>query len=263
MSGRLRIFLFLIIFLLNSELIAQISYDKISNWLDNSAFQSGEYLKYEVSYGLIKGGEAELRVELDNSGGDWYYHCTAKAHTAGIAAKLFTIRDTYESYINIENGLPVKAIRNIREQAYTYYNEILFRRSDSTLYSLRSGKKKISPKAMDIVAAFYFARRYLFNQGLNKGDTILLLTYFDDKLYDINIRFYKKEKIHTKFGRISVLKFRPIIDNKLFTDENEMEIWFTNDQNFVPIKIQVDLPISKINCRLIKYSGLKNPNNVL
>jgi len=252
------IFIYILILITPILTQAQISVNNIDDWLENSAFQSGEYLKYAVSYGIIKGGEAELKVDVVDQGGDWYYHFIAQAHTAGVAAKLFTIRDIYQSYVSIENGLPVKAIRNINEQAFNSYNEQLFRRSDDTLFSLKSGAHKMPPMTMDVLSAFYFARRYLFRTTLKKGDIIELPIFFDEKFYSINIKYYKKQKIKTRFGRIEVLKFRPVVDGKLFTDENEMEIWFTADENFIPVKIRVELPISRINCSLIEYSNLKN-----
>jgi hypothetical protein len=244
-------------------LIAQVNFNSVKNFLENSAFQSGEVLKYEVSYGIIKGGVAELNLDVVNQGGDWFYYSRAVAQTAGVAAKLFTIYDVYDSFFSIDDGLPIRATRNIREEKYLKYNEILFRRSDSTLFSLLSGQKKIPAETLDVLSAFYFARRYLFKEVVNIGDTIHLLTYFDDKLYDINIALEKKELIRTKFGKINVLKFSPVIDGKLFTEKNQMEVWFTNDLNFIPILIRIDLHLSKINCQLIDYTGLKSKKSEL
>jgi hypothetical protein len=263
LDKKLSILLLFTILLVPRIGIAQIKSNETNSQLKNSAFQAGEYLKYEVSYGLIKGGEAELGINVIFEGGDWYYYAKADAHTAGLAAKLFTINDVYESYFNITSGLPIKAIRNIKEEAYRYYDELLFRRADSTLFSVLSGAQKVPANTLDILSSFYYARRYLFHEQLSIGDTIQLLMFFDKKLYDVNIRLSKKEKIKTEFGKIEALKFEPIIDNKLFTDKNQMEIWFTNDMNYVPLKIQVDLPISKIYCNLKNYEGLKSTTSQL
>ena len=261
---KMRHFFFLIFFIsLLTDCVSQVTHESISNKFENTAFKSGEYLKYEVNYGLIKGGEAEMSIDVKNVGGDWYYHGVAVATTTGVAAKLFTIYDIYETFIDISDGLPIKATRNIKEEAYRYYNEILFRREDSTLFSVISGQKKVPPYTLDVLSAFYFSRRYLFKKVVEIGDTIQLLTYFDDKLYDISLQLDQKQKIKTKFGKIEVLMFKPIVDNILFTDKNQMEIWFTNDPNFVPVKIRVDLPVGKIHCRLIDYSGLKSKKSQL
>jgi len=93
-----------------------------STRLLHTAFQSGERLYYKVNYGVIKGGEADLSIETVPVGYGYLLHIKAVAQTTGIVGAMVTIRDIYESYVHILSGLPVKAIRNIREHKYLTYN---------------------------------------------------------------------------------------------------------------------------------------------
>jgi len=227
----------------------------------NTAYNIGEKLKYEVKYGLIKGGEAMMGIGLFPSGSSHVYHVQAMAYTTGFASKMANIYDIYESYIDIKTGYPVKAIRNIKESSYTKYDEVLFYR-DSTnyIYSMNLGKRYVPENTLDILSAFYFARRFLFDMEFEIGQTINLTTFLDNKVFPIKIKYLKKETIKTNFGKIECLKFVPIIEiDSPFENEDDMEIWFSNDGNFVPVRINVDAPIGKLKCELIEYEGLKNP----
>ncbi len=226
----------------------------------NTAFQSGEYLKYDVSYGIISGGQAELTTGVEQLGYDWFYHVKAVATTQGLAAKMFTVWDKYESYINIETGLPIKATRDIREEAYRKYNELLFNRKNNIVISLASGNRKVPAGIQDILSAFYFARRYIFaKKELVKGEVINLTTFFDDEIFIIKIKFVKKEKFKTEFGKFECLKFAPVIDkDSPFEKEKDMQVWFTNDGNFVPVRIKIKVPVGSVKCELTGYKNLKN-----
>jgi hypothetical protein len=81
----------------------------------NTAFKGNERLQYKVAYGLIKGGEATMLINTVPVGDTYLYHIKAVAKTTGVVGAMFTIYDTYESYVDIFSGYPVKSIRNIRE----------------------------------------------------------------------------------------------------------------------------------------------------
>lgn len=230
---------------------------------NSSSFQPGEYLQYKVKYGFISGGIAEMKIDLVPIGYDWYYHVTAVAKTSGAVSMLANVYDKYESYIDITNGLPIKAIRNIREGSYTRYNEVLFRRWENKVMSLRSGTHKVPPNTLDILSAFYYARKFIFSKGFKKNQIIKLTTYFDDKLYDVKIRYKETEKKRTNFGRIRCLRFVSVLDKESpFEKEDDLEVWFSDDGNYVPVRIRMDMPVSSVKCDLTNFKNLKNPFGV-
>ena len=226
----------------------------------NTAFQAGEYLKYEVKYGLINGGEAEMIIGSEQAGFNWFYHVKAIARTTGITKSVAKINDRYESYIEMNSGLPVKAIRDIRENNYRKYNEIIFHRKQNKVTSLESGEFNVPVGTLDILSAFYFARRYIFNKNLKKGDIINLTTFFDDEIFTIKIKFDNQEDFNSNFGKINCLKFVPVIEaGSPFKKEEDLQVWFSNDGNFIPVRIRLKMKISSIKCDLISYENLINP----
>lgn len=230
----------------------------------NTAFKSDEKLYYKVRYGLIKGGDASLTIHTVPVGDTYMFHIKAIAQTTGVVGAMVTITDIYESYVDIASGFPVKSVRNIREHKYTSYNEVLYFRDQGFLRSLNSGDHKASDDILDVLSAFYYARRYLFSNKLEKDQIITLNTYFDDQFFPLKVKFKQREKIKTKFGKISSLRFVPIINDKtVFKNEEQLQIWVTDDNNFIPVKIRVKLPIGSLKCDIDDFEGIKNEHGQL
>ena len=253
--------LFLVLFILYSySVIAQ----KKEIPFENTAFNAGEVLKYKVQYGIIKGGEASLSISIVPNGDSYLYHIKAIAETVGMVGAMVTIRDVYESFTEIHSGLPVKAVRNIREHNYTFYDEYWFFQDSNYVETISSGRHKVPDGILDVLSAFYFARRYLFSNELKKNQVIPMKAFFDDKIYDLDVKYKETETLKTKFGKIKCLRFVPATNLKgTFKKEDQMQIWVTADKNFIPVKIRVKLPIGKLKCDLIDYEGIKNKTGQL
>jgi len=249
--------------------ISQLSYaqlsDSLKKYTENTAFQIGEELTYEIKYGIFKGGEAKMVINLFPNGENYVYHIKALAYTTGLTSKMVTIHDIYESFVDISTGLPVKAIRNIREQNYYSYDEVLFLRNKNQIYSVNKGFRDVPVNTLDILSAFYYARRFLFSTKMKPGEVIDLTTFFDGDLLPIRIKLSGTENISFQSEDIKCLKFVPFIDKSSpFKSEKDLQIWVTDDGNYVPIKIRVNLAISSLKADLIDVYGLKNKHgNVL
>ncbi|MBP5420193.1 MAG: DUF3108 domain-containing protein [Bacteroidales bacterium] len=230
----------------------------------NTAFAPGERLVYDLKYGFAKGGELDVQLGLDPIGYGYLFHAVAHCYTTGIIKKAVYVDDIYESLFDISTGEPVKSIRNVTENNYRRYNEVLFCKDSTVIYSLKSGRHTVPEQVFDIVSAFYYARRFVFDRKFEKNESMNLYTWFNEDLYLIKLRYKKTERIRTKFGKIECLKFVPVIDNDSpFKDEEGMEAWFTNDGNFVPVKIVIDLPISHVKAELKSFENLKNKDGLL
>ncbi|MCQ2252202.1 MAG: DUF3108 domain-containing protein [Bacteroidales bacterium] len=231
----------------------------------NTAFQPGEELVYELKYGVVKGGELKINVYLEPVGYDWMFHVVARCYTTGVISKMARVNDIYESWFDICTGMPMKAIRNVTENNYKRYNEDLFFQDKNMVLSMKSGEHDVPHQCFDILSAFFYARRFIFDQEIKKNETSMELnTWFNEKLYRLKLRYKSTEKTKTQFGKFECLKYVPVLDQKsTFKKEDDMQAWFTNDGNFVPVKIRVNMPFADIHCQLIKYKNLKNPDGLL
>jgi hypothetical protein len=227
--------------------------------MPNKAYYAGENLKYLLHYGVINGGYAALSLTGEDLNGTPVYHAKAVGYTSGIVDKLFKVKDIYESYFNRETGLPKKALRNISEGNYKYYDEVLFDHASNSVSSTKSGVHKVPNYVHDIVSCFYSLRRMRLDT-LKKGDVISFQTFFADDLFPFDVRYYGTETISTKLGDINCLKFVPIVEpGRIFKSKDDMTVWLSNDANFLPIMIKFDMIVGSFKCELIEYTNVRTP----
>lgn len=223
-------------------------------------FKPGETLKYEMSYGWIKGGEASLKLDQVNYNGKKAYHVKAVGKTTGIAHTLYNVKDVYESYFNPSTGKPYKSVMNLKEGKYRNYNEVYYNHSTGTITSKKSGKKKLGKKdVFDIVSAFYHLRRSLDDLKINQK--VVVHTYFHDEPWDLIVRFKGYETIKTGLGKIRCMKFKPIVIEGTFENEDALDIWISADKNRVPVRVKMKLFVGSFKTDLTDYSGLTYPIN--
>ncbi|HBS88396.1 MAG: hypothetical protein A2W91_14695 [Bacteroidetes bacterium GWF2_38_335] len=227
--------------------------------LPNNSYKAGEYLKYKVYYGWVNGGTATLTLTEKTVSGKTIHYGRAYAKTIGTADQLFSVRDIYESYMDPETGLSLKSIRNVREGNYKKYNEVLYNHSNNTIKSLLSGTKEVPDNIRDLVGAFYYFRRYDLN-SMKVGEKIKLETYFEDKVYPLELKFKGIESVKTKIGTFKCMKMVPIVETGgVFDDaEGDLTFYISADKNKIPIRVQVDFLVGSFKCDLIVYSGLKH-----
>ncbi len=244
---------------LSSASFAQkINLDSLNS---HNAFKVGETLIYSVKYHLIRGGIATLSLNLFQNGDGYVYYAKAEAKTTGTARLFANIYDTYESYFDLFTGYPVRATRTIHENHYWYYNDVIFNQDSGYVWSLRSGRKKVPTPILDFLSAYYFARKFLFNRQFKKGQIIDLTTYFEDHVFPLKIKYKKTTKIHTKFGRVQALMFVPALDAKdnPFKKEDDLKIYFSDDGNYIPLKVVMHTKFGNVKAVLIKYQNLNYP----
>lgn len=85
-----------------------------------------EVISYDLKFGVMKAGEAKLVITDTTFNGKRAVHYYLEGQTTGLTDKLFKVYDIYESTVDPSTMLPYRAVRNIRERKYRYYDEVLF-----------------------------------------------------------------------------------------------------------------------------------------
>ena len=226
----------------------------------NHAFIKGEKLTYQIKYGFVVGGITTLSLSDTVYNGKKVFHALAVGQTTGLANTIYGVQDTYESWFDKATNLPLKSVRDIKEGRYKHYNEVTYNRKNNTITSKLSGIHKVPQKILDLSSAFYYLRRVDFTK-VNKGDTVFVNMYFSDEIFPFHLVFIGKETIRTKFGKISCLKLRPVVEvGRMFKTSEDLTVWFTDDENCIPVLIEMDIRIvGKIHLKLIEYENITNP----
>lgn len=226
----------------------------------NTTFMAGEILTYQVRYGFVVGGTAILSLTDTVFKNKPVFHAVAIGQTKGVANTIYGVKDIYESWFDKETNLPYKQIRNIKEGHYKKYNVVTYNRRNNTVYSELSGIHEVPEKILDLASTFYYLRRINFSK-INEGDVIFVNMYFSDEIFPFRLRYSGKETIKTKFGKINCIKISPVVEvGRMFKSPDDLNIWFTDDENRVPVLVKMDIRIvGAVFLKLISYENVLNP----
>jgi hypothetical protein len=236
----------------NCQFRERVSYDK--------AYREGENLLYVVKFGPIVGGTASLVLKQELYKNKPVFHARGEAKTVGLAEKLYSVKDVFESYFDFNSVLPYKAIRDVKEGNYKKHDEAIFNHPGNSVYSTRKDTVITIPKnTLDMVSLLYYMRSLdLFN--MKPGDVLHTVTFFDEEIFPFDIRYKGNEVIKTKFGKINCYRFDPVVEpGRMFKSEDDMTIWISADRNVIPIKVRFNLLVGSLHMELSEYSNLKYP----
>jgi hypothetical protein len=226
----------------------------------NNAFTYGEKLTYRVHYGPLDGGKAYFSIDaapqLVNNRNTYYVKVNGKS--AGLVDMMFKVKDEFESYIDQEALVPLKATKKIKEGKFTDSDFILFDHAAKTATG-RRGKTEIVTNTQDIISAIYYARS-LDMTNAKPGEVFPVPFYLDGKTYELRFKFEKRENIKTELGTFRTIKVKPqLIEGRVFKDNEALTLWVTDDDNKIPVRVESDIFVGSIKVDLAEMSGIRNP----
>lgn len=253
-------------------LIATVSFGQSVKNEDSTrkfAFQKGEWLKFRMSYSnFLNAGYSTMEVKEITNNNKNAFHIIGEGKSTGLISLFFKVKDDYQTFIDKETLRPDRFIRKIDEGGYTKNKEILFdyETNEATVKDYKHNtieKHPINENIQDILSSLY----YLRNQNLNNlkiGEEIEMNMFFDEEITNFKLHFLGREIIKTKFGKIKTLKFRPLVQaGRVFKEQESVNIWISDDQNRIPIRIKASLVVGSLRADLDAFKGLAHPFNII
>ncbi len=229
--------------------------------LPNTSFKAGEYFDYKVKFGFIPIGEATVDVssQIYSVNNRPCYRINILGKTTGLT-DLFHIRNNYRSYLDTAAILPQKFLMSLQENNYKKDQTITFDHIGNSAVREQNKEKKnfkLPDNVHDVVSGYYFLRTIDFSK-VKMGETIATNMFFDDEIYAMKVKYNGRGVVRTRFGKINVIKLNPILPpNKMFEGEDAIRVWVSDDQNRVPIKIEVDFSVGSATMELREYRNTK------
>ncbi|MDO5106454.1 DUF3108 domain-containing protein [Capnocytophaga sp.] len=232
-------------------------------------FKGGEWLKFKVKYGIFNASEATLSLKEVNYNGEKVFHAVGKGSTTGLARVFFRVDDTYESYFDMQEGKPRHFIRDIYEGGYTkhlkmYFNHDAKKTKVDNIETGESTEIQVPVGIHDVISGFYSLRHRPEIENIQSGQEIAMdMIFDDDEIFKFKLKYLGKEKIKTKFGIVSTLKFRPLVqDGRVFKEQESLTIWITDDKNKIPVRVKASLRVGSLVADLDGFNGLKHPTEL-
>ncbi|MEO8252795.1 MAG: DUF3108 domain-containing protein [Flavobacterium sp.] len=231
----------------------------------DSSYDVGEWFKFRIHYGFVNAGYATLEVKDATINNKKVFHVIGKGYTTGVSRLFFKVADVYESYIDKESGTPYQFVRKIDEGGYTKNQEGFFNQAANkvTVKDYKNKTEKVfvtSKNTQDILSTFYYLRNYPTIDKIKAGESIEIDMFFDDETTKFKLKFVGRENITTKFGVVSAMIFKPLVQSgRVFKEKESLTVWISDDDNRLPIRIKADLAVGSIKADLDSFKGLKAP----
>lgn len=238
-----------------------------------NSFYAGEKLSYQALYTWgfvwIHAANVQFSVTSQKIGSTPAYALMAKASSLKAFDWFFKVRDCFQSSITSEKLTPVWFDQNTSEggfevrQTYTFDQpgNRIFRHASITRRPNILDTVHIPSCTFDILSAIYYCRTIPFDRYKVK-DMLTVNTLIDGKLYPIRFRFLGREIIpglHSK-EKYSCFKIEATaVESTNFKENEKIYVWFTDDDNHLPILIEAKVVVGSVKAYLDTYEGLRNP----
>jgi len=247
-----------------------------STSLPPTRFKPGERLTYRVHYGLVAAGIVHMSVDeaFHTINGHTCYKIDVHGESQGMLYLFLKMKNSFTSYVDTKELIPHLFCREIQEGTYRRNEKITFDHlleqahvaelNPSGTAILKQETFKIISDVQDILSTWYTFRNIDFRK-LKAGEMLYRPVFFDNILHPrFATKFLGRRKVKTKFGYVKAIVVAPIIPihssaNTIFANENAVELFLSDDQNQLPIKIKVNLIVGAVELDLIEYAGTNKP----
>lgn len=226
-----------------------------------NAFDTGEFFKFRIHYGIVNAGYATLEVKEAVRNGKKVHHVVGRGYTTGMTKFFFKVEDNYESYFDKVTGKPYQYVRKIDEGGYTKNQEGFFNQANNTVlvkdYKHKTQKTiSVTEDVQDIVSVFYYLRNHPDVDKLSVGQSLSVDMFFDDEVTKFKLKFIGRENISTKFGTVPTMIFRPLVQSgRVFKEQESLTVWISDDANKMPMRIKAELAVGSLKADLEEIKG--------
>jgi|SRR5690554_337297 len=212
-----------------------------------------EKINFNLKFGFIKGGEAELIITdtiFNNKRAKHYY---LMGRTTGLPDKLFAVNDVYETTVDYQTRLPLKSIRNIKEGRYQWYNETLYYQDTDSIYSQKSGGRSVPENLLDIVSVFFYFINHYLTDDVQQGLEVTMPTYHADDISDVTVKYLGDQTIETDIGKVECYKLAPVVDKGKVLKRSDGLVFYVSKNSKLPILLEFDMRVGALRAEVQSY----------
>ncbi len=220
------------------------------------SFPVPENLQFELAWNGIYAGTSTLSISYDQNHN---YRIESTARSADFISLFYRVRDKAESLAKQGSFASIDYKLKTREGHHRKDKEVMFpdgaARSD-TVYLDRMDKEtknfKTPPGILDALSSFYFVR----TQPLVVGKSIHVTIFDEKKVWNVEVKVLRKEKVNTWAGSFNTVLIRPLLKSEgIFRSNGAIYIWLTDDARHMPVMLESHVKVGSIKAILqkVKY----------
>ena len=86
---------------------------------------------------------------------------------------------------------------------------------------------------------------------LEVGKSVHVTMFDSKKVWDVEVRVLKKQRIKVPAGTFDTVKIQPMMESEgIFDSKGEIYIWITDDERRIPVKVKSEILIGSITAIL-------------
>ena len=223
----------------------------------NNSFQVGEKLTFSIGYEFVPAGKSILSVDgISEINGRSVYQITSRTRSYRFFDPFFKVRDEITTYLDANTFQSIKFRKKLREGSYSYDYSVDFNPDSMNAVSTSPNGTRlveIPEFTLDVLSAMYYMRTL----DLKIGRTVTVTVLDNEKLYPLDIRIVRRERISTRAGTFDCLVIIPELKSGgLFKNEGRITAWVTDDHRKIPVLMKSKAIIGDIIVELQKVEGL-------
>ena len=232
-------------------------------------FKAGEKIVFNISYNwhavqtdVAKG---TLTAKQETLNGEKVWHTSMSMQTAPFFDVFFKIREQFDSWFALKGVEPRKFYRDTREGDYHAINDYVYDRRAGVIHAKLEYWDKDKSQVdipygdctYDVTALFYFARRMDF-ANMKTGSTQKISIAIDKDIFQVRLTYRGKENKWVRgVGTIAAHKVGISLNKgNVFEGNEDAILWFSDDDNRIPVAFMAPLKVGAMNGRLASYEGL-------
>lgn len=223
------------------------------------SFPVGERMEYSVTWGRLRLGEGSLAVEaIDTIAGHPVYRVALEMWGG---PPFYRVQDRQVTWIRPRPLGSLRFEQRLSEGSYRRDTRYEFDVDDLTYdrYDLRADEwlprdaetdVDMPANALDDLSYLFLARLL----PLEVGRRYEFERYFKDSGNPVVLEVLRREKIRVPAGTFETIVVRPIIQTDgLFSEGGEAELYLTDDERRIPVRVKTRLSIGTANFYLTEY----------
>lgn len=228
------------------------------------AFAPGETLTYDVTWSVFPAGQVVVALNASPLSSVGPYRVKTTAQSKGFVSLLYNVQDEFLSFFKVGPVCSERITKKLNEGRRHRETRIQFdyARKTAVLDENDPTNSKAPPKhderaipecVQDVVSAFY----YLRSQPLEVGKNYELAINDGSKTTPVVVEVQAREQIQTGIGTRAAVRVEPKIFGSLYPRKGRMLIWFSDDPEHLPLRIEMTVGVGTITGTLASVTNAR------
>lgn len=208
-------------------------------------YGDGETLDYQLSWMRITGGTARMTIgpSPDDPAS---YRITSVAKSSKRIARLVHFRDEIETTVARSDFSTLRYVKRLDERGEKKVEVTTVEDGVATRTRHKVKKVQVPRPVFDPISVIYYVRTL----DLTPGRVHRLTLVADGKVYTVDARAVRRERVETPAGTFQTVLVEPVMNAGGAQREERLFIWYSDDERRIPVRIRSEIKLGSVTATL-------------